>query len=112
MEDALRLAPETLRIYHERGSRQGVAQQLCRCAAALAVAGRGAIATRLLACAEALHEELGTRILPHLVVENEKTLAVIRTQLDDAAFVDAWEQGRALTADDAVAVAFESSTSS
>ena len=112
VEDALRLAPETLRIYHERGSRQGVAQQLCRCAAALAVAGRGAIATRLLACAEALHEELGTRILPHLVVENEKTLAVIRTQLDDAAFVDAWEQGRALTADDAVAVAFESSTSS
>jgi predicted ATPase/class 3 adenylate cyclase len=109
VSDALRLAPETLRIYHETGSRQGVAQQLCRCADALAVAGREAIATRLLACAEALHEELGTRLLPHLVVENERTLAATRRQLGDAAFAEAWEQGRALTADQAVALAFESS---
>jgi non-specific serine/threonine protein kinase len=107
--DALRLAPETLRIYHEIGSRQGVAQQLCRCADALAVAGWEAIATQLLACAEALHEELGTQLLPHLVVENERTLASIRRQLDHSAFAEAWEQGRALTADQAVALAFESS---
>jgi predicted ATPase/class 3 adenylate cyclase len=107
VSDALKLAPETLRIYHETGSRQGVAQQLCRCAAALAVAGRPATATRLLACADALHEELGTRVLPHLVIENEKTTAVIRSQLEETAFADEWERGRTLTADEAVAFAFE-----
>jgi len=38
---------------------------------------------------------------------NEETLAVIRAQLDEAAFAEAWEQGRALTADEAVALALD-----
>jgi hypothetical protein len=39
---------------------------------------------------------------------NAKTLAIIRTQLDEAAFSEAWEQGRALTLDEAVALALDS----
>ena len=39
---------------------------------------------------------------------NEETLTTIRTQLDEAAFAEAWEQGRALTLDEAVALALES----
>jgi hypothetical protein len=38
---------------------------------------------------------------------NEETLATIRTQLDDGAFADAWEQGRKLTLEDAVALALD-----
>lgn len=38
----------------------------------------------------------------------EITLASIRTQLDAAAFDEAWERGRALTADAAVALALDS----
>jgi hypothetical protein len=36
-----------------------------------------------------------------------KTLAAIRPQLDEAAFGDAWAQGQALTADEAVALALD-----
>jgi hypothetical protein len=39
---------------------------------------------------------------------NEETLSSIRTQLDEAAFAEAWEQGRKLTADEAVALALDS----
>jgi len=39
---------------------------------------------------------------------NEETLTAIRTQLDEAAFAEAWEQGRALTTDEAVALALNS----
>jgi hypothetical protein len=39
---------------------------------------------------------------------NNETLAVIHTQLDEAAFAAAWEQGRALTLDEAVALALDS----
>lgn len=45
----------------------------------------------------------------HSVVKmNEQTLATIRTQLDGEALAEAWEQGRALTIDDAVALALDS----
>jgi hypothetical protein len=108
VEDALALSAETLRLYLELGDRKGVAQQLCRCAAALATAGRPATATRLLGCSDALHEELGTTMLPHLAVENEKTLAKIKAVLDHTALSDALEQGRKLGADEAVTVALDS----
>ena len=36
---------------------------------------------------------------------NDEALALIRAQLDDAAFLEAREQGRALTADEAVTLA-------
>jgi predicted ATPase len=108
VEDALSLSAETLRLYLELGDRKGVAQQLCRCAAALATAGRPETATRLLACSEALHEELGTTMLPHSVVENEKTLAKIHAAIDDAAFAEAWEAGRKLSGDEAVTLALDS----
>jgi hypothetical protein len=39
---------------------------------------------------------------------NEETLTTIRTQLDEPTLVEAWEQGRALTADEAVALALDS----
>ncbi len=38
----------------------------------------------------------------------EEALATIRTQLDEAAVAEAWEQGRALTVDEAVALALDS----
>ena len=37
----------------------------------------------------------------------DQALSAIRAQLDEAAFADAWEQGRTLTADEAVALALE-----
>jgi hypothetical protein len=48
--------------------------------------------------------------MPFYVTDmSEKTLAVVRSQVDEAAFADAWEQGRKLTADEAVALALDTS---
>jgi hypothetical protein len=38
---------------------------------------------------------------------NEQTLSAIRTRLDEGAFAEAWEQGGALTIDEAVALALD-----
>ena len=53
-----------------------------------------------------LLEEIGASP-PSLAKVNEKTLMSIHAQLDDAAFAEAWDQGRALTADEAVALALD-----
>ena len=37
--------------------------------------------------------------------DQRKTLPAIRAQLDEAAFAEAWEQGRALSPDEAIALA-------
>jgi hypothetical protein len=47
-------------------------------------------------------------VFPHLATENEITLAAIGGQLDEAAFAEAWEEGLSLTAEEAVALAFDS----
>ena len=48
---------------------------------------------------------MGVGAEPWVAEMNEMTLNTIRTQLDEAAFAEAWEQGRALTVDEAVALA-------
>ena len=55
-----------------------------------------------------MRDEIGAGAPPFLATVNEEALRAIRSQLDDAAFAEAWEQGRALTADEAVALALES----
>jgi predicted ATPase len=107
VQDALPLLQESLAIKREIGDRIEIAIGLCSAARAITAVGRVGTATRLLSCFEALGEETGggevwvTRM-------KEETLATIRTQLDDASFAEAWEQGRALTADEAVALALDS----
>ena len=107
VENALALAAESVRTFHENGNRHGVAVELCRCAGAHAIAGNVVLAARLLACATALHEEIGSSMLPYLTQENEETLAVVRSNLDDTGFATAWEEGRTMTANAAVALAVE-----
>ena len=105
VEDARSLSAQSLRLYVELDSRSGIARELLRCAGALAIAGNAVAATQLLGCSETLYEELGTSMLPHLVAENEITLAAIRAHLDEPAFGKAWEKGRSMTADEGVALA-------
>ena len=72
----------------------------------LARAGRLAGAARTLSYSEALTEEIGANV-PWVVELNEQTRAIAREQLGEASFAEAYEQGRALTADDAIAVALD-----
>ena len=98
---------ESHRILRDLGDPLLVPAAVCRLARVLARAGRDATAARVLASSAALLEEIGA-MPPWLASISEETLAVVRTQLDEVVFADAWEQGRTLTADEAVAIALDS----
>ena len=104
VEDALSMATESLCIYHDLGDPHGIAIELRRCSCALALKGRAATAAQLLSSAEALHEEIGGT-MPWITRMKEEALAAIRLQLDQAAVAEAWELGRTMTVDEAVALA-------
>jgi predicted ATPase/class 3 adenylate cyclase len=107
VEDALPMLTEAYRINRDLGMPSAqTAMDLHRFARGLALAGRATAAARVFACAEALYEEIGARARPLTAERDEETLSSIRTQLSDSAFAEAWEQGRLLTADEAVALAF------
>jgi len=107
IEEALSMLNEAYLIARDLGDRVESADILSRFADILASARRLTTAARLLSCSETLREEFGAG-RSWVASRNEGTLALIRAQLDEAAFAEAWEQGRALTADEAVALALES----
>ena len=107
VQDAVPMLKQSLRIKRDLGDRIEIAMGLCGVARAITALGRVETAVRLISCFEALREEIGGGE-PWVARMNEQTLATIRTQLDEAAFDEAWEQGQALSADDAVALALES----
>jgi len=108
VEDALALGKQNLLACRDLGSLHGIAQSLCRSASTFAVLpGKAETAARLLSCFEALREQIGVSET-WVARMNEQTLSVIRARLDEGAFAEAWEQGRALKIDEAVALALES----
>jgi hypothetical protein len=102
--DALSLLNDAYRIHRKLGDRHEMTIDLCCFASALADGGSVGVAARLLSSAEAQREEIaaGERWVARM---NEETVAAIRAQLDEAAFAEAWEEGRKLTAEEAVALA-------
>jgi predicted ATPase len=105
VEDAQALVRENLVVARDLGSIHAIAQALCRAADVLAVSLRKPeTATRLLSCFEALRPQIGVSEA-WVARMNEETLAAIHAHLDDAAFVEAWDGGQELTADDAVTLA-------
>ena len=66
------------------------------------------MAARLLSSSEALHEEIGKASVPWVAKMNDKTRTTIGSLLDHAERSSAWEEGRALTIDEAVALALDS----
>jgi predicted ATPase len=105
-EDAVSMLTESYRISRELNDLLEVAGAVARFASVLVPAGRAAAAARVLSSSTVLLEEIGASP-PSFMRINEKTLTGIRAQLDDADFAEAWEQGRALTADEAVALALD-----
>jgi predicted ATPase/class 3 adenylate cyclase len=107
LQDASSTLKQALRIFRELGNLLEIAINLGRFAAIFAREGRAATAGRLLSRSEALTEEIGSSTPPWAATRNEHTLTTIRSQLDEAALDEAWEQGRALTIDEAVALALD-----
>jgi len=110
IEDAFSLLRENLPICRHLGDPFQTAVNLCRVAFALTAAGNAqTAAAQLVSRAEVLFEEIGAKV-PWVVKMNEDTLEAIRAQVDNDAFAEAWQKGRGLTIDDAVALAVESVT--
>jgi len=78
-----------------------------RFAALLAAQGKAETATQVFSSADALCEEIGVSLHSWDPARDEM-LATIHAQLDVAAFDEAWERGRSLTANEAVALALDS----
>ena len=107
-QDALSMLKEVYRIDRAVGEVREIADDLCRFGETLAATGRAGTAVRLLSSSEALRREIGARAPSYIVEMNAKTRTTIHAQLGEAAFAEAWEQGRALTPDEAVALALDS----
>jgi predicted ATPase len=107
VEDALRMLEDAYRLNRELGDIYWTPIIVCRLGRALAAAGNARLAACVLSSGEALLEEIGSEA-SWIARMNEETLTTIRTQLDGTALGEAWEQGRALTAEQAVALALDS----
>ncbi|HEV2712183.1 MAG TPA: adenylate/guanylate cyclase domain-containing protein [Gaiellaceae bacterium] len=105
VEDALTMLKESLHIDRASRDLRHSVLTLSIYARTLAVQGRAATAAQVLAAAQALGEEIGIASEPWLAEMNEMTRTMLRDELDEPAFVDVWEEGRKLTADEAVALA-------
>ncbi|MGH2489361.1 MAG: ATP-binding protein, partial [Candidatus Limnocylindria bacterium] len=103
--DALPMLGEAYRLAQDSGDPAAIDMNLVRFGNALAFAGRFETAVRLLALSDVLHEELGWTYESWFAAIKEQAMEQARAVLGDAAFSEAWEGGRKLTADAAVDLA-------
>jgi predicted ATPase len=105
LDVALDAALEALRIRLDEGDVQHQLDSLSRVAAIHARAHRMEAAARLLSSSLHLHEEAGMSVPLYQEERYADTLALIRGQLGEAAFEEAWEHGAKLSFDEAIALA-------
>jgi hypothetical protein len=98
-------ARSALRIYDEMGSRLGVLNALEAVAAAETAAQRLQPCVRLYGAAAALRERLGTPALPPESVRHQERRELARAALGDQRFASEWGRGRALSWEEATALA-------
>jgi predicted ATPase len=109
IDDAVPLLIESCRLWQRlRSDFDELSLNLCTFARAVALAGNARAAAGILALATSLLDDIGAAAMSYLEDLNEETLAIIRSELGEAEFPEAWEEGRNLTVDDAVALALES----
>jgi tetratricopeptide (TPR) repeat protein len=101
-EGALASLRESLIAFWELEDTWGVTEALEGLAAVLAHRDEGERAIRIAGAADGLRETIDTRPFPadHAVLE--RSLGQLRSSVDDVVWRSTWEQGRALTFDEAV----------
>jgi predicted ATPase len=105
-KDAGRMLKDAYRVNRQLGDDYFAPIIICRFGHALAVEGKADAAAQLLSSGRAQMEEIGTSE-GWIARANEETRASALSDLGEAAFAEAWERGRILTADEAVALALE-----
>jgi predicted ATPase/DNA-binding winged helix-turn-helix (wHTH) protein len=104
---ALEYFAEGMTILHGLGDRPSVIESLeglAGVAAATAAPRRGA---RLCGAADALRHEMGSARSVHLSIAYERQVKAVRAILTAEAFDQAWDEGRAMSLDDAVRYALD-----
>jgi tetratricopeptide (TPR) repeat protein len=104
-ERASDLFRESLALYRDQGDQRGIAECLVGLAGVLAELKQPETAARLLGAAHALREEIGARIWLANQPDYERSLAIIRGQLEEGAFTAAWTAGETLPVEQAIAEA-------
>jgi hypothetical protein len=110
-EDALSLNAASYLISDDLGAREEIADAISRSARVHAAAGSPMTAVQLPSSSNAYFDDLGVSPAPWVADRNEATLALVRGQLDKAAFAKAWDEGRTLSADEAIALGLEETES-
>jgi hypothetical protein len=105
VERSLAAARSGLRVHDETGSRLGVLNALEAVAAAETAAQRLQPGVRLYGAAAALRERLGTPALPPESVRHEERCELARAALGEQRFASEWGRGRALSWEEATALA-------
>lgn len=108
-ERAVALFVESFALLQKFGAPIGIASGLTGFAALAQGRGQFVRATRLFGAAEALRASAGECLAPIAHAEYDRNTAALRFQLDEATFVRAWAEGRAMTREGAVAYALEAS---
>jgi predicted ATPase/tetratricopeptide (TPR) repeat protein len=97
----------SLRLWRELSDRPGIASCLDGWAEVALAQDRPTRVARLCAAAAALRDAIGAPLWPVERARYDRTVAAARAQLDEGAFAAAWEEGRALSMEDAVTLALE-----
>jgi|SRR5579871_57973 len=101
------LHEESLAIERELGNKHGIAYSLEGMAELAGGQGQTEPAVRLWAAADALREAIGSPLSPNEKEELDRKVATARASLGEEAFAEAWEQGQAMTIEQAIEYALQ-----
>jgi tetratricopeptide (TPR) repeat protein/DNA-binding CsgD family transcriptional regulator len=107
VEQAAQYFEQSLALLAAGVNRRGIAERLEGLAAVRAAQGDLGHAARLWGAAEALRETIGAPLPPLDGATYDRFVGAARAQADATSFAAAWEEGRALTLDQAVAAALK-----
>jgi predicted ATPase/class 3 adenylate cyclase len=103
--EAAVLFKEALAFFREVGDQVNIAEVLEGFAGVAGAQGEGERAARLYGIADSLRETIGAPLLPGDRPRYERQLKAARSLVDEAVWEAAWEEGRAMTLDEAVSYA-------
>jgi tetratricopeptide (TPR) repeat protein len=106
-EQAMLLHKESLRMKHQLGEKPMLPDLFEALAEEFGAQNRPERAARLLGAAAVLREALHTRMYPVDQPDYERIIAMVRVQLDEAAFAAALSEGRSMTLEQAIEYALE-----
>ncbi len=104
------LYEECLKIFRELGDKQGIAESLEAFASLAFKEETAECASRLWGSASALREEIGSPMSPNEREKQERELVAMRETLGEEAFAAAYEDGRAIILEQAIAYALGETT--